>query len=73
MFRLIYTAFHLKKNVMQKFRDDMREYVKTTIWSIPANTYYKNEKGELYAIWPKSNMAYRRAIRRPDFSDYDTK
>ncbi|WP_433336887.1 flavin-containing monooxygenase [Spirillospora sp. CA-294931] len=63
----------VRPDVQDAFGREMRERLRTTVWSAGCDSWYMNADGKVVNNWPGFTFAYRRATRRPDPRDFDVR
>ncbi len=62
----------VKKEVQEKFNENIQEQLSSMIWSSGGCTsyYLKNDDGKNTSIWPGSTVSYRKQTRKINLEDY---
>ena len=53
------------------FDRDIQERLGRTIWKSGCRSWYMDDAGRIFALWPGSTLRYRWEMRRPDLSEYE--
>ena len=53
------------------FGADVQERLATTIWKSGCKSWYMDERGRIYTLWPGSTLRYLWQMRRPVWSEYE--
>ncbi len=55
----------------QRFESGIRTDMSKTIWEDRCKSWYQDEKGRVFALWPRSTIRYWWSMRRPDLDEYE--
>ncbi|MEZ4215322.1 MAG: NAD(P)/FAD-dependent oxidoreductase [Myxococcota bacterium] len=53
------------------FNRDIQERLATTIWKSGCRSWYMDERGRVYTLWPGSTLRYLWTMRRPRLAEYE--
>lgn len=54
----------------RRFNDGIQEDMQKTIWKAGCKSWYMDERGKVFALWPSTTIRYWWSMRRPRFSEY---
>lgn len=66
-------SVEVKADVQAAFNADLRERMKGTVWSAGCSSWYLDQEGRNYVLWPGFTFTYRRLTRRFDIENYVVK
>ena len=71
----IHTYFNLKKEVQDKFNDNVQKQLSKMVWSNGGckSYYLVNQDGKNSSIWPGSTVKFRRETKKVKLKDYEVK
>jgi cation diffusion facilitator CzcD-associated flavoprotein CzcO len=55
----------------RRFNAGLQDDMQKTIWTAGCKSWYMDDNGKVFALWPRSTIRYRWEMRRPDLSEYD--
>lgn len=53
-----------KKSVSDAYNAQLQEQLKHTVWHGQCKSWYKDEKGRIFTLWPKGTINFRRSIKK---------
>jgi cation diffusion facilitator CzcD-associated flavoprotein CzcO len=63
-------SVEVKAEVQQAFNAELRKRMKGTVWSSGCKSWYLDQAGNNYTLWPGFTFSYRRITRRFDIENY---
>jgi cation diffusion facilitator CzcD-associated flavoprotein CzcO len=57
-------AIDAKEDVSEAFNADIQEQLKDTVWHGQCKSWYQDEKGRIFTLWPRGTVHFRRALAR---------
>ncbi len=63
-------SVEVRADVQEAFNADLRKRMKGTVWSSGCKSWYLDEEGKNYTLWPGFTFSYRRITRRFDIENY---
>jgi cation diffusion facilitator CzcD-associated flavoprotein CzcO len=67
-----YSTMSVKPEAQARFFSSLQEDLAKTVWADPAaNSWYKNDKGEITQNWGRNCTAYAQAVDAVQWDDYE--
>jgi len=63
--------FEVKESATELYDQELHKGFVGKVWHEGCSTFYKNDAGDIIALWPKSAYAYIKEMRHPVFTDYE--
>ncbi|MEM9122766.1 MAG: NAD(P)/FAD-dependent oxidoreductase [Pseudomonadota bacterium] len=63
-------SIEVRSEASDRFNEDVQASLSDTIWDSGCKSWYKDEKGRNYTLWPHSTLRFRREMRSPDLAEY---
>ena len=63
-------AIEVRPDVFAEYRQNMRTWLKDTVWNGECRSWYKTESGLITNPWPLRAYRYRLATRRPSAAHF---
>ncbi|MBL4790069.1 MAG: NAD(P)/FAD-dependent oxidoreductase [Kordiimonadaceae bacterium] len=57
-------SIDVKPKAAERFDDRIQEQLKGTVWSQSCKSWYKDENGRIFTLWPKGTISFRRSMKR---------
>lgn len=54
----------------EAFNRDLQEQLKDTVWNGHCQSWYQDENGRIFTLWPKGTINFRRSIKTLDNKEY---
>lgn len=59
-----------KEDVSEAFNRDLQQQLKHTVWHGQCSSWYQDEKGRIFTLWPKGTVHFRRSLKSLKTSEY---
>jgi len=53
-----------KEDVSEAFNRDLQEQLKGTVWHGQCSSWYQDDNGRIFTLWPKGTINFKQALRR---------
>lgn len=60
-----------RSDTSERFNSDLQRDLDRTIWKSGCKSWYMDEAGKVFALWPHSTLRYLWEMRRPVIEEYD--
>jgi cation diffusion facilitator CzcD-associated flavoprotein CzcO len=63
-------SIEVRKNVQDKFNEEIQQKLVGTIWMSGCKSWYLNENGKNYTVWPGFTLEFRNRTKQINMEDY---
>ncbi|KAI7861778.1 hypothetical protein BDF14DRAFT_1864479 [Spinellus fusiger] len=64
------TSIEPSLDAQEKFSNDILSRLKNSVWSSGCRSWYQNDSGELFTVWPKAAISFWWSLKTAKTSDY---
>lgn len=58
------------EEVSEAFNADLQEQLKDTVWHGHCQSWYQDENGRIFTLWPKGTINFKRSLKKLDVTEY---